>query len=407
MANGGEIQGQAFRVRCILPAALSFIRNTEMASSDLSSVLSARHRALRNALKDAGLDALVVNPGPTLGYLTGLSFHLSERPVLGFFPVDGSPVMVVPELESVKTDAAAFDVSVHTYPERPDLWQAAFNSAVAEAGLGSAKLGLEPRWLRYLELGFLQKSASGGTLTSAEETVARLRMHKDAAEVAAMLKATEIAQDALTSTLGDLAEGITERETAAILIQNLLRYGSEGELPFQPIIAFGPNSANPHAVPTDRALQPGDLVLFDWGANYKGYFSDLTRTFTFGDMDPELLLIASLVEQANEAGRDASAPGVPAGAVDRAARAVIEAGGYGSRFIHRTGHGLGLEVHEDPYIRGDNELLLAPGMTYTVEPGIYLTGRGGVRIEDDMLVTADGAQSLSDLPRAVVPLPIG
>lgn len=378
-----------------------------MATSDLSSILSTRHQALRGALREAGIDALVVNPGPTLGYLTGLSFHLSERPVLGFFPANGAPVMVLPELESVKTDHAAFDVSVHTYPERPDLWQAAFDSAVAAAGLGSSTLGLEPRWLRYLELEFLRTAASAGTLISAEDTVAKLRMHKDDAEIAAMVKATEIAQDALTSTLGEMTEGITERETAAILIQNLLRYGSEGELPFQPIIAFGPNSANPHAVPTDRALQQGDLVLFDWGANYKGYFSDLTRTFTFGDMDPELLVIAALVEKANEAGRNASGPGVRAGDVDRATRAVIQAGGYGHRFIHRTGHGLGLEVHEDPYIRDDNELLLAPGMTFTVEPGIYLPDRGGVRIEDDMLVTADGAQSLSDLPRAVVPLPIG
>jgi Xaa-Pro dipeptidase len=313
----------------------------------------------------------------------------------------------VPELESQKTDAAAFGLTVHTYPERPDLWQAAFSAGVAAAGLGSSRLGVEPRWLRYLELGFLRSAAPGSRLGSAEDTVAALRMHKDDAEIAAMQKATEIAQDALTSTLGEMAEGITERETAAVLIQHLLRYGSEGELPFQPIIAFGPNSANPHAVPTDRALQPGDLVLFDWGANFEGYFSDLTRTFTYGDMDPELLVIADLVEQANAAGREASGPGISAGAVDRATRAVIEAGGYGPRFIHRTGHGLGLEVHEDPYIRGDNELVLAPGMTFTVEPGIYLTGRGGVRIEDDMVITPDGARSLSDLPRAVVPLPIG
>jgi len=378
-----------------------------MASSDLSSILSARHEALRAALAEAGLDALVVNPGPTLGYLTGLSFHLSERPVLAFFPLNGSPVMVVPELESIKTDSAAFDVSVHTYPERPDLWQSAFDKGVSSAGLGSARIGVEPRWLRYLELGFLQNAAGGGQLASAETTVASLRMHKDAAEVEAMVRATEIAQDALTSTLSEMAEGITERETAAILIQNLLRYGSEGELPFQPIIAFGPNSANPHAVPTHRPLQPGDLVLFDWGANYEGYFSDLTRTFTYGDMDAELLTIGTLVEQANAAGREASGPGVPAAAVDRAAREVIDAGGYGPQFMHRTGHGLGLEIHEDPYIRGDNELLLAPGMTYTVEPGIYLAGRGGVRIEDDMLITSGGARSLSDLPRAVVPLPIG
>lgn len=378
-----------------------------MGSSDTSRVLAARHRKLHAALRDAAIDVLVINPGPTLGYLTGLHFHLSERPVLAFFPVDSAPVMVVPELESQKTEDAAFQLSVHTYPERPDAWQAAFSAAAHAAGIADATLGVEPRWLRYLELGFLQEAAPRAALVSAEATVAALRMHKDAMELAAMQKATEIAQDALTATLGVMREGITERETAAVLIQHMLSYGSEGELPFQPIIAFGPNSANPHAVPTDRPLQQGDLVLFDWGANYKGYFSDLTRTFTFGDVDDELLTIARLVEQANEAGRLAAAPGVTAGAVDRAARAVIEQGGYGPRFVHRTGHGLGLEVHEEPYIRGDNERVLAPGMTFTVEPGIYLTGRGGVRVEDDVVITEDGSMSLSDLPRDVVPLPIG
>ena len=174
---------------------------------------------------------------------------------------------------------------------------------------------------------------------------------------------------------------------------------------FQPIVAFGENSANPHAVPTDRPLQEGDLALFDWGANYRGYFSDLTRTFTFGDVDPELLEIGALVEAANEAGREEAGPGVAAGSVDRAARAVITQGGYGEQFMHRTGHGLGLEVHEEPYIRGDNTQKLAEGMTFTVEPGIYLAGRGGVRIEDDVVITAEGAESLSDLPRTVVPIP--
>ncbi len=378
-----------------------------MASNDLGAALARRHDRLRKALGDHGLDALVLNPGPTLGYLTGLHFHLSERPVLAFFPASGDPVMVVPELEAQKTQAAAFRLTVHTYPEQPSRWQAAFDAAAGAAGIGAARVGVEPRWLRYLELSHLQSAAPGATLArEGESAVASLRMHKDEVEIATMRKATQIAQDALTATLSALRPGITEREAAAELIQNLLRLGSAGELPFQPIIAFGENSANPHAVPTDRALRRGDLALFDWGANWNGYFSDLTRTFTYGPVDEELLRIARLVEEANAAGRAASAPGVAAGAVDRAARSVIEAGGYGPYFVHRTGHGLGIEIHEEPYIRGDNDQILLPGMTYTVEPGIYLAGRGGVRIEDDIWIRPDGAESLSDMPRAVVPLEI-
>lgn len=378
-----------------------------MASSDLGAALARRHDRLRAALRASSLDALVINPGPTLAYLTGLHFHLSERPVLAFFPVDGTPVMVVPELESQKTDAATFELSVLTYPERPTLWQAAFDAGVARAGVGSARIGVEPRWLRFLELSHLQVAAPAATLSADGETaVAALRMHKDDVEVASMRKATAIAQDALGATLASMRAGITERETSAELIQHMLRLGSAGELPFQPIIAFGPNSANPHAVPTDRRLQHGDLVLVDWGANWEGYFSDLTRTFTYGPMDPELLTIARLVEEANAAGRAVSGPGIEAGAVDRATRGVIEAGGYGAQFFHRTGHGLGIEIHEEPYIRGDNEQILRPGMTFTIEPGIYLAGKGGVRIEDDMLITETGAESLSDLPRSVVPLGI-
>jgi Xaa-Pro dipeptidase len=166
-----------------------------------------------------------------------------------------------------------------------------------------------------------------------------------------------------------------------------------------PIVAGGPNSANPHAVPTDRPLQDGDLLVIDWGARCNGYVSDLTRTFAIGEVEPELKHIANIVAQANAAGRAASRPEMRAGDVDRAARTVIESAGYGPQFFHRVGHGLGLEEHEPPYMFTENDLVLQPGMTYTVEPGIYLTGRAGVRIEDDVVITATGCETLSDLPR--------
>jgi len=184
-------------------------------------------------------------------------------------------------------------------------------------------------------------------------------------------------------------------------VVQLLRNGSEPEMPFAPIVSGGPNSANPHASPTARKLQAGDLLVVDWGATYDGYISDLTRTFAVGEVDEEYQKIHEIVQEANAAGRGAAKPGVPCAAVDQAAREVIENSGYGVYFTHRTGHGIGMEGHEEPYMRGDNMQLLEPGMAFTVEPGIYLPNRNGVRIEDNVVITETGADVLSDMPREV------
>jgi Xaa-Pro dipeptidase len=209
----------------------------------------------------------------------------------------------------------------------------------------------------------------------------------------------------LLATLPLIQIGMTERQLAAELSLQLLRHGSDPELAFSPIVASGPNSANPHAFPTDRRLSPGDVLIIDWGASVGGYISDLTRTFSLGEPDPELVTIAQVVAEANTAARALAAPGVTTGQVDHAARSIIDGAGFGEYFIHRTGHGIGLDGHEEPYIRSGNLLPLTPGMTFTIEPGIYLPGRGGVRIEDDMVITADSCESLSDLPRELISIP--
>jgi Xaa-Pro dipeptidase len=197
--------------------------------------------------------------------------------------------------------------------------------------------------------------------------------------------------------------GQTEKQIAAELVIALFRAGSDIELPFQPIVSSGENSANPHASPGKRVLRAGDLLLFDWGASVDGYFSDITRTFTVGVAPKQLLQIGTVVQAANAAGRAAARPNQLASAVDRAAREVINSAGFGEYFTHRTGHGLGIEAHEAPYIRGDNDTPLEPGMVFTVEPGIYLPGLGGVRIEDDLVISDEGAYSLTNLPREVLP----
>jgi len=360
-----------------------------------------RQDRLAMAMKAANIEAMVLNAGPSLTYLSGLHFHLSERPVVGLFTPHLPLVIILPELEAGKLSNLPYQVKSFTYGEDPDTWQASFRDGVLAAELSDLRVGVEARRLRVLELKFLENADAGMKFVPGEACLAEIRMQKDEAEQAAMQKAVSTAQDALEATLPVIKPGITERELAAELMVGLLREGSESQVPFAPIVASGPNSANPHAFPSDRRLERGDQLIIDWGANIGGYFSDLTRTFAIGEPPDEMKRIAQIVLQANEAAREMAGPGIPAQDVDRAAREVIEDAGYGEFFIHRTGHGLGMEVHEHPYIREGNLLPLAPGMTFTIEPGIYLPGRGGVRIEDDVVITNDGILSFSDMPRAL------
>ncbi|HCB01662.1 MAG TPA: aminopeptidase P family protein [Anaerolineae bacterium] len=345
------------------------------------------------------MDAVILNPGPTLKYLTGLNFHLMERPVVLFVAQGKDPVLVLPELELPKVDLFPYKVTGIAYGENPSEWDNAFRKAAQALGLDGKRIGVEPRQLRLLEFRHVKAGAPEADFPDATDVLAELRLRKDKAEVDAMRRAVRIAQDALEAVLPQIKIGMTEREVASELVMQLLKHGSESEMPFAPIVSAGPNSANPHASPTDRKLQTGDLLVVDWGAAYDGYISDLTRTFAVGEVDEEYQKIHRIVRDANAAGRAAAKPGIPCAEADKAARGVIEKAGYGKYFTHRTGHGIGMEGHEAPYMRGDNMQILEPGMAFTVEPGIYLTGRNGVRIEDNMAITESGAESLSDMPR--------
>jgi len=360
---------------------------------------SSRHAQLAVAIQTSNLDVLALNPGKSLTYLTGLHFHLSERPVLILFVPHTPPIIVLPELEALKVESLSYPVQAFPYGEDPATWSEAFRQAALAADLNDRLVGVEPRTMRVLELRYLESSAPKAQIVSGEDIMVSLRVRKDKFELSAMQQAVEIAQRGLEATLPLIKIGMTERQLASELTLQLLRLGSEPEIPFSPIVAAGPNSANPHVTPSDRPLSTGDLLVIDWGATVNGYVSDLTRTFAIGEPEPELANIAEIVAAANSAARKSAKPGIPASEVDRAARTIIQQAGYGKYFTHRTGHGLGLEGHEDPYIRADNNQPLEHGMTFTIEPGIYLPERGGVRIEDDFVITEDGGESLSDLPR--------
>jgi Xaa-Pro dipeptidase len=368
---------------------------------------SARLEKLTASLRTSGLDAVALNPGPALTYLTGLRFHLMERPVVFLVARGQEPAIVLPELEMLKVEQMPYPVQAFSYGENPSEWDAAFRKAAQALELDTRtdtsgkRIGVEPRQMRLLEFRHVKNGAPEADYPDASEVLASLRLRKEKEEIEAMRRAVKVAQNALEATIPLVKIGMTEKELAAELVTQLLKHGSEPEMPFSPIVSGGPNSANPHASPTGRRLQAGDLLVIDWGATVDGYISDLTRTFAVGEVEAEYEKIHKLVQEANAAGRVAGKPGVPCAAVDKAARDVIESAGYGQYFTHRTGHGIGMESHEEPYMRGDNMQILEPGMAYTVEPGIYLPGRNGVRVEDNMVVTESGSESLSDMPREI------
>ncbi len=357
-----------------------------------------RQQRLYTYMEQYGFHGFAVNAGPTLTYLSGLHFHLMERPAVMVFVPGYAPTIILPELEEQKLKDINDELRIFTYGENPDSWGSVFSAALSDLNLTGKKVGIELGRMRMLEHNFLA-GASSADFVDGTEVIAPLRAVKDEEEIANMREAVRIAQDALEATLPMVKEGVAERDISGELVIQLLKHGSGSSLPFSPIVAGGPNGANPHAKPGERKLQNGDLLIVDWGASYNGYASDLTRTFAIGEPDEESRKIHGLVHAANRAGRVAGKAGVACKEIDRAARKVIEEGGYGPYFHHRTGHGLGMDCHEEPYMHGENDKKLAVGMTYTVEPGIYLGGKNGVRIEDDVVVTENGAESLSTMSR--------
>lgn len=361
-----------------------------------------RIEALAGQLALSDLEWMALNPGPSLRYLTGLNFHLMERPLVFLVGKTGQVKVILPELERAKAANLPFDAEIIPFGDDPLTWNSVYKQALFEISGNSLRIGVEPTRLRFLELELLRQALPEAEIVDGSAALAELRMRKGSEELKAMQQAAIIAQNALLNTLETVKPGRSELEIAAELMVQLFREGSEAELPFAPIVSTGPNTANPHASPTDRVLQEGDMLLIDWGASFAGTFSDITRSFFCGDPNNEMKRIASLVEMANAAARLGGRAGMPAGEVDRLARDVITEAGYGDYFTHRTGHGLGMEAHEPPYIYQGNPLILESGMVFTIEPGVYLPGKYGVRIEDDVVVEDEGLRSLTDLPRKVM-----
>ncbi|WP_238543089.1 M24 family metallopeptidase [Lysinibacillus boronitolerans] len=233
------------------------------------------------------------------------------------------------------------------------------------------------------------------------ETIRDIRMEKDEHEIALMRQAVQIVEESLAATLPIIQAGISEMEVAAQLEYEMRRRGSEGT-PFGTIVASGYRGALPHGRASTKKIETGELIVIDFGAIYKGYVADMTRTVALGEVSPTLKTIYSVVKQANETAIEAIKPGMTAHAIDDLARGIIRDAGYGDYFTHRLGHGIGLSAHEEPYMMQRNQLVLKPGMAFTVEPGIYVQDVGGVRIEDNLIVTEDGYENLMTYSKELI-----
>ncbi|MFD5776223.1 aminopeptidase P family protein [Streptomyces fungicidicus] len=353
-------------------------------------------RAARQAA-DAGLAGLLVAPGPDLVWLTGYTpTAVTERLTLLVLAPGRDPVLVVPTLEAPDAERAlgACALTLRDWTDGKDPYAATAALLDADGRFGIS----DNAWAMHL-LG-LQRTLPGTSYASLTEALPMLRAVKDAAELE-LLAAAGAAADAAFEEIRNVAfAGRRESDVAADLAGLLRRFG-HSQVDFT-IVASGPNGANPHHEVGDRVIERGDMVVLDFGGLRDGYGSDTSRTVHVGEPTDEERRVHDLVREAQEAGFHAVRPGAACQEVDRAARAVIEDAGYGEYFIHRTGHGIGVTTHEPPYMIEGEEQPLVPGMCFSVEPGVYLPGRFGVRIEDIVTVTGDGGRRLNNTAREMV-----
>jgi D-alanyl-D-alanine dipeptidase len=361
---------------------------------------AGRIRRASERLDDAGLSGLVVAPGPDLVYLTGYDAPPLERLTALLLRAGRDPILVVPRLERPRAeDAGAGDVAdLLDWPDGGDPYESVrsvLDSAGGAVGAVGA-VGVSDRlWAVHL-LG-IQQALPEVAFGSAAPVLSPLRAVKDPFEVELLQFAASAADSAFGRIVEERFEGRTERDLAADLAALLVDEGHE--VPLFTIVASGPNGASPHHEPTERVISGGEAVVMDFGGRRQGYSSDITRTVFVGEPAADARVVYDAVRAGQRAAFELAAPGVPAEDLDAAARQPIADAGFGERFIHRTGHGIGLEEHEDPYLVAGNAVPLREGNAFSIEPGIYLSGRFGVRIEDIVVVTDRGARSLNDATR--------
>ena len=361
--------------------------------------MTDRSTLVQNLAREAGLDAVLVAAPANIAYVCGFRVTPHERLVALVVSPQGEVRLVCPSLEEEAARAALdgrVDLCVWRDEEGP---AGALGRALRGAG---ARVGIEKRYLSVANAELAAAAVPGASLVGCDDLLARLRAVKSGDEIDAIHRAAAIVDRVVEQLTSAAAPGTTEAELAGEAARLLRAAGGES-LPFAPVVLTGPRSALPHGEPGPAALAEGDLVVCDIGVTVDGYAADITRTIAVGAADERQGEIFEVVHAAERAGIAAARAGARAAEVDAAARGVIADAGYGSHFVHRTGHGLGLEVHEPPYLTATSDEPLASGMVATVEPGIYVEGWGGVRIEDDIVVREGDAEVLTKAPIALGP----
>ena len=353
---------------------------------------------LDTLLDKSEAETIALVPGENMVYFTGLHFHLSERPIIALYNARGLS-FIIPELEVAKLEARP-DLEARRFAWRDsDGYDGAFAAAVADLSLDRGGLALDGQTLRYFEW----RAFAGSGITKPALDIGDLLLNQRAIkapeEIASMRRAIDISESALHATLDWAQPGMTEREIADRLSAEMLACGAQGTAFL--LVLTGEKSGLPHGDTGDRIWQDGEFLLIDFGAYYQDYPADITRTFCAGEPTPKMRAMYDAVYASNQAARQSAKPGMTCEALDRIARKQIEDAGFGEFFIHRLGHGLGLSVHELPNIVAGNAQELRPGMVFTIEPGVYVPGLGGVRIEDNVVVTDSGIDSLTSFPRGL------
>ena len=352
-------------------------------------------------MREGGAEALILFPGTDIGYYTGFPIGMSERLNAALIPFDGDPVFIVNELEKELRGMKPWITDVDVWLEHEDPVEILAENLEGK-GLGGAVVGLAENapwgWVNRL-----RDMLPGIHFVDATPYLAHGRMVKTDQELDWMRMACAITDKALESSFEQLHTGMTEKELASLISTSLQSQGGEGG--FMSVM-FGEKAALPHGRTGDVELKPGDGILVDMGTRIHGYASDLTRTVFYGEPSERQREIYGVVKEANQAAYEAVRPGVSCEALDEVARKVISDAGYGDYFIHRLGHGIGLDVHEHPYIVRSNELELEANMTFTIEPGIYIVGEVGVRVEDSVVCTEEGCERLTRMSRELTSYPV-
>jgi Xaa-Pro aminopeptidase len=347
------------------------------------------------------VDLVAIAPGPDMQYLLGFYPRPDERPCYLFVTTAGEG-LVVPELNAAET-AAHVDLPMVVYKDE-DGPLAAVQHMARTLGFEHARQVQVEETMRAGFALLLQEQIATARLNTATELLGPLRLRKDAEEIEALRANAAMADRAMEAAFAAVACGVTEREIASV-VESAFRGAGADRMGFA-IVGAGGNGAFPHHTSGNHALRAGEAVVIDIGGAALGYNSDLTRMAFMGTPGPEYRRIHGIVEDAVAAALEVVRPGKRAHQVDDAARGVITRAGYGPQFAHRTGHGLGLEIHEAPYITATNQLVLEEGMCFSIEPGIYLAGQFGVRLEEIVVVTSSGVEILSHLPRTVHQAPV-